>query len=228
MADHARKLPPFNRGVLLMMSTPVCLKEEATQRVDRLKDSLALGHDGQQAIPIPQIVLTLQYLKETHTFKGDRPANSSRVKAISSQMKDHLCQNFICTSSSERGCLGSCRTGHQANIEKRWLVGHRTTLSGVSDHTGLCGCELWVLKVAGTASFFPSFHIAGHSTELRNVGPCVRCACLDVLNSIVSYGGHPARNFVNSTRFLLPCSCNHLLSCYELSPRSRPHNSDWT
>jgi hypothetical protein len=132
MGDHARKLPPFSRRVLLTMSTPVWLKEEATQRVDRLKVSLALGHvmtKGRTASHTHSTdCANPAILKETHTFKGDRPANDSQVKAISAQMKDHhLCQNFICTSSGERGCLGSCRTGHRASIETEmagWLQNH--------------------------------------------------------------------------------------------------------
>jgi hypothetical protein len=73
----------------------------------------------------------------------------------------------------------------------------------------------FVLKVTSTTSFFPAFHTAGQSTELWNVGLCARCACLDVFNSVVSYGGHLARNFVTSTRFPRR-SLNRLLS----SPRT--------
>jgi len=113
MGDHARKLPPFNRGVLLTMSTPVCLKGKATQMVDRLKDSLALGHVMRKVRTAGHTHSTdcanPAVLKENHAFKGNRLVNDSRVKAISAQMKGHhLCQNFICTSSGERGCLGSC------------------------------------------------------------------------------------------------------------------------
>ena len=64
----------------------------------------------------------------------------------------------------------------ERTLKQRWLVDHRITLLDVSNHAGLCGYELWVLKVAGTASFFPSFHITGQSTELRNVGLCACCA----------------------------------------------------
>jgi hypothetical protein len=99
MGDHARKLPSFNRGVILTMSTPVRLKAKATQRVDRLKDSLALGHVMTKERTAGHTHSTdyanPAVLKETHTFKGDRPANECRVKALSAQMKDyHLSQNF--------------------------------------------------------------------------------------------------------------------------------------
>jgi hypothetical protein len=207
------------------MSTPVCLNE---------KNSLALGHVMTKGRTAGHTHSTdcanPAVLKENHTFKGNRPANDSRVKTISAQMKDHhLCQNFICTVLQvvKEDVLDPVALVTERTLKQRWLVDHRITLSDVSNHAGPCGYGLWVRTVAGTASFFPSFHITGQSTELRNVGLCACCACLDVFSSIASYSGHPARNFVTSTRFLLPCSCNHLLSSHELSPWSRPHNSDW-
>jgi hypothetical protein len=95
------------------MSTPVCLNERGSVALGHvMTKGRTAGHTHSTDCANPAV------LKENHAFKGNRPANDPRVKTISAQMKDHhLCQNFICTSSGERGCLGSCRAGHRANIE---------------------------------------------------------------------------------------------------------------